>query len=210
MIKVDPYELYQKIKHQKTVYDEEVHCPMMLRVMMDPNKCTVSSFCIEAGISDDMMYRWINKHPVFMQCYAVGKMYAREMWEEEGRNLKDMILMPGQTTYAFEHWRMLGWTRFGISKNSRIRLQLNPDDKPNEHYSQLLRQAANGDFTAGEIKQLMEAINVGLNAHQVIAMQKMIDQLNADFATMKENSTHGNYSGTTQGAAKEDKNTVEN
>jgi hypothetical protein len=62
-----------------------------------------------------------------------------------------------------------------------------------EHYAQLLKQANNGDFTAGEIKQLMEAINVGLNTHQVFTLQKEIDQLKADLITMNENSNGNNH-----------------
>jgi hypothetical protein len=87
---------------------------------------------------------------------------------------------------------MIGWSRFGISKNSRIKLELVPTDNPAQHYSQLLVQAAKGDFTAGEIKQLMEAVNVGLNTHQVFELQKQIDELKSDLATMVDNQNGNN------------------
>jgi len=87
---------------------------------------------------------------------------------------------------------MIGWSRFGISKNSRIKLKLKPNDSPDKHYSQLLAQAAEGDFTAAELKQLMEAINVGLNTHQTFQLQKEIDQLKFDLGTMQENSNGNN------------------
>ena len=85
----------------------------------------------------------------------------------------------------------MGWSRFGISKNSRIILNLDPKGNTSTHYSQLLLQASEGDFTAAEIKQLMEAVNVGLNTHQVFELQKEIDQLKSDLLTMM-NNTNGN------------------
>jgi hypothetical protein len=119
-------------------------------------------------------------------------MFSRENWERMGREIKDEINLPGTTNNKFEYWKMIGWSRFGIGKNSRIRLTLDPNAKPNEHYSQLLKQAASGDFTAGEIKQLMEAVNIGMSAHQAFELQKEIDQLKADLAVMKENSNGNN------------------
>jgi hypothetical protein len=127
-------------------------------------------------------------------------MFARENWEREGRELRDRVLKIGEIDHAFEHWRMMGWSRFGIGKNSRIRLSLKPGDNPAKHYAQLLSQAGDGDFTAGEIKQLMEAINVGLNAHQVFELQKEIDELKSDLLKMKE-IRNGENSYTNKGTA---------
>jgi hypothetical protein len=133
----------------------------------------------------------------------MGKVFARESWELEGERLRDREMPIGVVDYAFEHWKMMGWSRFGISKNSRIKLQLKANDTPDKHYAQLLEQAANGDFTASEIKQLMEAINVGLNTHQVFALQKEIDQIKSDLATMQAN-TDAHNSGTNKGIAQKD------
>jgi len=58
----------------------------------------------------------------------------------------------GVINYAFEHWKMIGWSRFGVGKNSRIKLNLNPNGTPLEHYQQVILQASEGDFTASEIK----------------------------------------------------------
>jgi hypothetical protein len=90
--------------------------------------------------------------------------------------------------YEFEHWKLMGWTKFGISKNSRIRINLNPEDTPAKHYAGILKQAADGDFTASEFKQLMEAVNVGLNVHQTFELQKEIDEIKSDMAIMKANT----------------------
>lgn len=193
---IDGDALYRKIKARgKEKFNEEKHCGMILRIMSDYNKGTFSAFCVENQISDFKFYQWLKQNEIFLECYAVGKMMARENWEAEGREIAREISLLGHATHRFEHWRMMGWSRYGIGKNSRIRLDLDPHGTPHEHYSQLLLQASQGDFTAGEIKQLMEAVNVGLNTHQVFKLQKEIDQLKFDLTTMTENTNvHNNVS----------------
>jgi len=192
MKKIDAEALYESIKHKRIKLDEKKHSMMLFDVFANPNKGSVSAFCIEAGISDSSFYRWLDKNETFKECYGLAKMYCRENWEEEGRTISEEVNMPGTSNHKFERWRMLGWIKFGIGKNSRIRLNLDPNSTPNEHYGQLLKQAAEGDFTAGEIKQLMEAVNVGLNTHQVFKLQKEIDQLKFDLTIMNENSNEHN------------------
>lgn len=181
-------ELYKEIKGRPTKYDEDIHCHMILQVMADSEKGTLSAFCVEAKISERTFYKWLHAHAFFEECYSLGKMYARKNWEEEGRAIRDGILPPGSISYRFEHWRMVGWSQFGIGKVSKIRLGLEPNATPREHYQQLIKQASDGDFTASEIKQLMEAINVGLNAHQVFKLQEEIDQIKNDVEIMRSNS----------------------
>lgn len=180
-------KIYKKLKKSPTKYIEKTHCPLILQTMYDKNKGTISSFCSQVLISETTFYKWCKEYPLFMQCYSLGKMMTRENWEQEGRSLKDNTTPIGTVDHSFEYWRMIGWSRFGVGKNSRIRLDLNPADNPNQHYNQLLSQAAQGDFTAGEIKQLMEAVNVGLNAHQVFTLQAEIDELKSDLIKMQEN-----------------------
>lgn len=192
MLKAEAEKLYQLIKKGPVKYKEEIHCPMILGVMAHSEKGTVASFCREARISDGTFYNWLKDNDLFVECYALGKVFARAAWEDEGRELRNEIVMPGAISFKFEHWRMMGWANYGIGKTMRIRLKLDPEATPDKHYSQLIRQASEGDFTSGEIKQLMEAINVGLNTHQVFALQKEIDQLKSDLATMVENSNGHN------------------
>lgn len=189
-------ELYKKIKSKgRKVFDEAHHCAKILTIMHDPDKATMSAFCSEERIGDDTFYNWLRNSDVFFECYAIGKMFARENWEREGRELRERVTQLGTASYEFEYWKMIGWSRYGVGKNSRIRLNLDPNSTPNEHYSQLIKQASTGDFTAGEIKQLMEAVNVGLNTHQVFALQKEIDQLRSDLAMMVENANgHNTFS----------------
>jgi hypothetical protein len=177
--------IFKKLKRQPSRYDEKEHCKMILRIML--HKGRYSAFCTEALICESTFREWINKNPLFAQCYAIGKMFSRENWEIEGEQLREETNPPGVISHKFEHWKMMGWSRFGISKNSRIRLNLDPNGNPSQHYSQLLLQASEGDFTASEIKQLMEAVNVGLNTHQVFELQKEIDQLKSDLAIMMTN-----------------------
>lgn len=199
----DAQEVYQRLRKAHTEYNEEIHCPLILKIMADEKKGRVSAFCVEAFVDERTFYNWVNAHPLFSACYFLGKMYARENWEKEGDIIKHIVLGPGENTYRFEHWKMIGWSRFGISKNSRIRLDLKPTDNPAEHYKQLLQQASNGDFTASEIKQLMEAINVGLNAHQVFELQKQIDELKSDLTKM-DNMQNAQHSLTNKGIAQKD------
>lgn len=191
-------EIYNRLKTKPRKYVEKIHCPLILNVML--KKGRPSAFCAKAEISDMTFYRWIKEYDFFAECYALGKMFARENWEIEGEKLRTHTNPPGVISHEFEHWKMVGWSRFGISKNSRIKLDLDSKGNPSEHYSQLLLQASNGDFTASEIKQLMEAINVGLNTHQVIQLQKEIDQLKSDLAIMVSNK-NGHHTITDKGTA---------
>lgn len=189
-MKIDSQEIYKKVKKQPSnqIYHEETHCPLVLEIMSNHTKGTVSAFCVAAGIGERTFWDWVNKYPVFAECYDIGRMYAREDWEEEGRNVRHELKMGETCNYSFDYWRMLGWSRFGLSKNSRIRLKLNKDSTPLEHYKELIDQASQGDFTSSEVKQLMEAINVGVNVHDKIQMQSQIDEIKADVLKLNENS----------------------
>lgn len=182
---IDHMKVFKALKGKKTTYKEDTHCPLILKVMI--TKGRYSAFCTQAMVCESTFFNWIKLHPLFADCYGMGKMFSREAWEDEGEALKDETNPPGVISNRFEYWKMIGWSRFGISKNSRIKLDLDPDANPSQHYRQLLVQAANGDFTSSEIKQLMEAINVGLNTHQVFKLQEEIDQLKSDLTTMMVN-----------------------
>lgn len=187
--------LYETIAQDKIKYHEQTHCILLLKIMLDPNKGTYSAFCAEAKISEKKFQYWIKTHPTFSECYSIGKMYAKENWEAEGRALRDEVIYPGTSNYKMEYWKTTGWYRFGIGRNGKIKLILDPNGKPDDHYRDIVKQASEGEFTASEIKQLMEAINVGLNMHEKIAMQKEIDELKANLAVMETNSNvHNTFS----------------
>jgi len=181
-------EIYETLKNNRSKFDEAKHCALILDVMMDKNRGRLSAFCAEVLISDMTFYNWMKKSELLLECYGLGKMLARENWEIEGDVIAHEVMLPGAVNNRLEVWKMKAWSNFQIGRVSKVRLNLDPDASPNQHYSQLIKQAASGEFTASEIKQLMEAINVGLNSHQVIALQEEINQLKADLATMTENS----------------------
>jgi hypothetical protein len=197
------FEHFKKNKGRKSLYDEERHCKLLIDLMLNPDKGTMTSFCVAAMITEATFWTWVREHELFGDLYSFGKLLSRENWEADGRKIRDMQLPIGTVSYEFEYWKLIGWSRFGVSKNARIKLNLNPNDTPDKHYSQLLKQASEGDFTAAEIKQLMEAVNVGLNTHQVFELQKQIDGLKSDLETMQTN-TDGHNSGTVKGLAKAD------
>lgn len=181
-------EIYNHFKRGvETKYKEEEHCKLLINVMLDPNRGTSGSFCVDAMIVESTFFLWVTKHELFRNLYYFSKMVAREVWEEEGRKIKNREYQLGTMNYEFDHWKMIGWTRFGVSKNSRLKLGLDPTASPAKHYEALLKQAAEGDFTAAEFKQLMEAVNVGLNVHQVFELQKQIDELKSDLSIMTAN-----------------------
>lgn len=201
------YEHFRKGKKREP-YNEEKHCKMLIATMLDPDRGTVESFCVEAMITDRTFRNWRVKHELFDEMYHFSKMVAREKWDDQGRKIRDADYPMGTVNYEFEYWKMIGWTRFGVSRNARLKIRLDPDATPESHYRAILKQASEGDFTASEFKQMMEAVNVGLNVHQVIELQKQIDSLKSDLAIMRENTdVHNPFSDPP--VAKADTDTVE-
>lgn len=169
-------------------YREEEHCKLLIDVMMDKNKGTVGSFCIVAMICERTFYNWVTVHELFRNIYHFSKLLAREQWERDGRELRDADYPMGTINYSFEYWKMMGWSRFGISKVSKIKIAIKDDASPQELYQQILKQATEGDYTASEFKQLMEAVNIGLNVHRDCELQNQIDELKSALSVMEQNT----------------------
>jgi hypothetical protein len=190
-MKLNVDEVYEKFKTGRpSSYDEEKHCKLILKILATGGR--YSTFCMQELICEKTFYTWISRYELFAQCYSLGRMISRELWEQQGEQIAEETLPMGSINNKYDHWKMRGWTYFGIGKISRIKLKIDPSENPAKHYEQLIRQAAEGDFTAAEIKQLMEAINVGLNTHQVFCMQKEIDDLKKDLEIMVKNSNANN------------------
>lgn len=198
----DVDKIYNHFKNYKanSKFKEEIHCRMLIETMTDPDGGSIPAFCVKAMVTETTFYNWVKENPLFGNLYYYTKLIAREIWEDEGRRLRDADFPMGVVNYSFEHWKLMGYSRFGVSKNGRIKLNLDPDGSPAQHYSQLLKQASEGDFTASEIKQLMEAVNVGLNTHETFELQKQIDELKSDLAIMSAN-TDGHNQSTNKGIA---------
>lgn len=184
MSKIDAKKLYLQIKAGNSIYEEEIHCPMVLHVMN--TKGTMTAFCKEALISDSAFYRWIKKYPLFNDCYQLGRMFSKSNWEEEGESGKD------DENFNLDYWRITGACRYGVGK-ARVRLAIDADSNPYEQYKQLVEQAACEEFSAAELKQLMESINVGLRAWEGFELQGQLNEMKSDLVRMDRNNV--NYTG---------------
>ena len=186
MTQIDAKNLYLQIKKGNRTYKETIHCPMILEVMNEQG--TMTAFCKQAGISDALFYKWTMLYPIFDECYQLGKMYSKSNWEEEGRDGKD------DENFNMEYWRITGACRYGVGRQNRIRMAVNAESNPYEQYQQLIKQAGREEFTASEIKQLMESINVGRGAFETFQLQQSIDAIQNDISRMALNNEHNSRS----------------
>jgi len=190
---LDINKIYTRFKNKfNEKYKEPEHCKLLIKVMMNKDYGCHSAFCVQAMIAETTFYYWVRTHELFGNLFYFTRMVAKQLWYEEGRAIRDKEYQIGTLNYEYEHWKMMGWTKFGISKNSRIKINVDPDASPAKHYADILRQATEGDFTASEFKQLMEAVNVGLNVHQVYELQKQINELKSDLSIVTANTNADN------------------
>lgn len=175
-------DVYEMLKKASNRYDEEHHCPLVIECISKYG--TVSSFCKAAMITDSSFFNWVNKHPMFETCYRYAAMVAREQWEEEGRQGKD------DPDFNLEYWRIVGSSRYGLGKTNRVRVEVDASTTPYHQYQQLLKQASHGDFTASEIKQLMESINVGTRVYETFHLQQEVDKMREDLHKMGQNNAN--------------------
>lgn len=186
---LDIDKIYKHFKTKNALkYKEEEHCKLLIKVMLDKDSGCYSAFCTQAMIAETTFFNWVRENELFRNLYYFCRMVAKQLWYEEGRSIRDKEYQIGTMNYEYEHWKLMGWAKFGISKNARIKINVNPNDSPAKHYASILQQAADGDFTASEFKQLMEAVNVGINVHETFELQKQIDELKSDMAIMAANT----------------------
>lgn len=169
-----------------SLYEEKIHCPMILRVMA--TKGTMTAFCKEAMISDGSFSRWRRKYPEFEECYQIGKMISKANWEEEGEHGQD------DENFNLEYWRITGACRYGVGRVNRVRIEVDPEANPYEQYKQLIRQASGEEFSATEIKLLMESINVGRSTFEAFKLQGEVDAMKDDLNKMKVEHVNDNGS----------------
>lgn len=181
MDKKESKYLYDKLRAGWLKYDEKLHCPMILEFL--PRFLRINKFFIEAGINQSTFYEWVSKYPVFRRCYEIAKLMAVENWEyEEARN-------ESNPKWDRKAWLARGARYFAIDRE-KIKLNVKQNSSPLEQYQQILSQANEGDFTASEIKQLMESVNVGIRAYESYKMQEEVDRLKEDLKEMSQR--HGN------------------
>jgi len=182
MAKIDAKKLYLQLKKRETSYKEELHCPMIIDVMN--RRGTMTAFCEEALISDGLFYKWCRQHPIFDRCYQVAKSISKANWEAEGEAGKD------DENFNLEYWRITGACRYGVGRSNRIRMAVDADADPYEQYKQLVRQASGEEFTASEIKQLMESINVGRGVYETFKLQERVTEMENNVKRMELNSVN--------------------
>lgn len=180
MAKIDSKKIYKLLKNNWTYYNAEIHCPMVLDVMNTEG--TVSAFCVRAQIGKTTFYDWVQAHSEFKRCYHLGQALAQANWEKEGEDGKD------DPDFNSEYWRHIGRERYAAGRQqSRVRLDVDAEANPYEQYKQIIKQASGEEFTASELKQIMESINVGRGAFETFEMQKVLDKMKDDVDKMKTN-----------------------
>jgi len=174
---INPYSSTNEAR--LVLYDSSIHLKSIVDVL---TKTTGSScaFCEKHDISDLTMWSWIRNYPEFADAYRKGMTIAKRKWEIQGE------LGSEDEEWSFKLWDKVGETRFGISKNGKIRLTVDPYSSPIEHYKQIMEGASNGEYSSSEFKQVMEGLNVGLKAHELISLQDEIQELKEAITTMEE------------------------
>lgn len=174
-----PESIYKFLKRGTSQYKEEVHCPMIIRtILLKPRQ---SAFCAEALICAHTFQIWKKKYPLFDQCYRLAIILAKEIWEKER---DDSI---GDPDFDEKAWRKKGSSLFHEPKE-KIILEIESDASPWEQYQQILQQASHGDFSASEIKQIMEAVNVGRAVYETYKIQQEVDKMKKDLTEMGQNN----------------------
>lgn len=159
-------------------YDKKKHCRFVIESVEET--WSIYKFCSDLSISDNKFWRWCALHPEFNECYRIGLMKARNKWETEGRYYKD------DEEWNMAYWEKMGELHFQTHRPEKVRLDINPEASPHQQYQQIISQANRGDFTSAEMKQVMEAVNIGVRAYEVFKQQGEIDKLREDFNKMSE------------------------
>lgn len=166
------------------IYNEEDHCELIIETMLDQELGgTVAAFCKQAVISDTTFYRWLDKYPMFYECYRYAIMAAKYNWEQEGEDNKD------NPEWDSKYWEKKGQSRFQTAGKPKIRLSLDEKEEPYLQYQSLMKQASRGDFTSDELKQVMECLNAGTRVYEAFKVQREVDEMKKDIKEI--GSYHG-------------------
>ena len=160
---------------------------------------TLADFLVHAGISRQKFVAWKNKSKIFRDASLIAKEVGRSAWLKIGLdNVNDK-------EFNTKVWDTFGRQNFGGT--DKITLSLDSEGTPYQHYQQVVDQAACGDFSSSEIKQLMESVNIGIKAHETCMLQAEIDGLKDGLAKMEEREAE--YQSADSGIEEEDKASVE-
>ena len=181
---------------QGVSYDENVHCPLILEIFDDGGG--MSEFYVKVGVSAQRVGHWMRDHPEFFEIVQLAKEIGKQHWLREGEtNIENK-------DFNRPLWAVIGKRKFGATE--KLALHMHHTSSPMEQYRQIISQASSGDFTAPELKQIMEAINIGLRAHEVCELQSEIDELKEGLKKMEERELEHQVSN--QGTPEKDKATL--
>ena len=171
-------DLYKKIKSGVT-YDAEKHCSLIIDLFAKNEG--LSEFCLAVGISRDTYVQWMRENEDFRKCASLAKDVGIASWMRLYTEFE-----PDEHTDKFNTvpWYSLYKKNFG--EQNKVTVYLDPKANPIQQYAQVMQQATNGDFTATEIKLIMESINIGLRAHEVCNLQGQVDELKDGLKKMEE------------------------
>ena len=163
-------------------YSPKVHCQMVLVTVSE--KWRDTAFCKEAGISIATFHHWLATFPLFKECYGLAIIHAREAWEDDYEERKD------DEDFNKKEWLERGNRIFKLSASTKLHLNVKSGSNPYEQYQQIMEQSTTGEFTATEIKLLMESINVGTRVYESFKLQEEVDKMKDDLSLMA--SRNGN------------------
>ena len=178
MLNKKAFELYKDLRLSAQKYIEEIHCPLVIQTIASTGRIT--KFCKEAKICTATFHKWKIKFPLFNECFQIGCIYAREAWEEE---LASHLENP---KFNYKAWSDMGLRNSIYHDQNKIRVKVEADATPWEQYKQIIEQCSKGDFSAAEIKQLMESINVGTRVYEAFQLQKEVDKMKDDLNQMSQ------------------------
>lgn len=181
MNEIESKQIYQDIKSGKKIYNEEYHCPLVIQEIANHGR--VSAFLKCALVSEKLFWNWCARYPVFHECYRLAKAIALENWELE------YIERKGDEDFEVKEWKTRG-SRYFKTDPTKIVLSIDENSEPYDHYQQIMSQACGGDFSAAEIKQLMESVNVGTRVFEAFKLQQEVDKMKSDLSEMSQR--HGN------------------
>jgi hypothetical protein len=184
--------MFRKIKCDKKL-NEKAHSIEIIRTFASGG--TLADFLISTGISRQKFVAWKAKSPTFNEAAMVAKEVGRSNWMKIGLENVD------NREFNSKVWETFGRQNFGGT--DKLTLTLQPESTPMQHYQQLIAQAACGDLSSSEIKQLMESINIGIKAHETCELQAEIDELKEGLIKMEERENE--YQGTDYSSTEENK-----
>lgn len=159
------------------IYVQEKHCKEAIEILGDKDRGTYADICKAFVITESEFNEWRKKYTLFNKAVEFGQVLAKVNWQNEPREHKELDDDGESKPFNFSVWKYVGKCRFGISDQAKIKVELDKTLSPVEQYGQLLDCAAMGYYSASEFKQVSEAINIGIRAHEVCNMQSELNEL---------------------------------